>query len=413
MPKIDRYNGNLKAFASEQQTNERTLFGQTAIANDLTSQVTAQFLRGWGIVGPSDQPSLQDFNAAMYTNGQLLAYLHQMGVAEYNATQEYYLGSVTQVGGVIYISLQNANTGRAPASNPAWWREPYPQATTTLRGTALIASNAEALAGVEATKIMTPSLVKASITANAPSPSAATEAAPGITRYSTQAEVNAGSAVQAATKPDQVKLLFDSGAFASIISVLGAEGGTLTQANLGQLISVQGITAPSPIVMINSTTVPRAGNVTIINDRRNGGNITINRAGSDQFFVTALSVTSLTLKPGEWAVFSRRATGQWYVAISYVPDRSIGIGQTWQDVSASRTSGTTYTNTTASPIMAIIQGYNSGSTQVRNVLVDGVPIATIYGDLGGANRSSVSIVIPPGSTYSAVFGNLQSWSELR
>jgi len=121
MSKIARYNGNLKAFASEALGTERTIFGETTQANDLTSQITADFLRGWGIVGPSDSPALEDFNAVSYTLSQILAYLHQAGVPEYNSAQEYFKGSVTQVGGAIYISLIDANIGNAPASSPSQW----------------------------------------------------------------------------------------------------------------------------------------------------------------------------------------------------------------------------------------------------------------------------------------------------
>ena len=157
MAKIDRYDGNLKAFASEQLTNERTLFGQVAIANDLTSQITAQFLRGWGIVGPSDQPSLQDFNAAMYTNGQLLAYLHQMGVAEYNAAQEYFISSVTQTAGVLYMSLTDANIGNDPSSSPVNWKAfTADQATEIALGLVKIATQALTNAGADDVSAVTP-----------------------------------------------------------------------------------------------------------------------------------------------------------------------------------------------------------------------------------------------------------------
>lgn len=122
MAKITRVNGNVQAFASAALGTERTVFGDVAQSNDLTAQFTASFLRGWGIVGPSDEPALEDFNGAMYTHGQLLAYLHQMGVAEYNAAQEYHVGSATQTGGGFYLSLQNTNVGNAPASSPAFWR---------------------------------------------------------------------------------------------------------------------------------------------------------------------------------------------------------------------------------------------------------------------------------------------------
>lgn len=121
MTKIVRYNGNLQAFASAAPGTERTLFGDVAQADDLTSQINADFLRGWGIVGPSDQPTLQDFNAMGYALGQLLAYLHQAGVPEYNATQEYFLGSIVPFGGELYTSLQNANIGNVPDASPAAW----------------------------------------------------------------------------------------------------------------------------------------------------------------------------------------------------------------------------------------------------------------------------------------------------
>lgn len=166
MAKITRVNGNVRAFGSAQESGERTLFGQTAVSDDLTAQFTAEFLRGWGIVGASDFPKLQDFNAATFTNGQLLAYLHQMGVAEYNAAQEFYLNSVTQFNGVLYMSIQNANTGRQPNTNPAWWKPLLPvQATDTVAGILKIATLALALAGTDDLTAMTPSKVRSALTA--------------------------------------------------------------------------------------------------------------------------------------------------------------------------------------------------------------------------------------------------------
>ena len=193
MAKINRFNGNLKAFAADALGTERTVFGELTQANDLDSQFTADFFRGWGIVGPSDQPSLQDFNAMGYTLGQVLAYLHQMGVPEYNAAQEFYLNSVTMSGGVAYVSLQNANTGNTPASNPAWWRELYPQSTLTVRGTALRASTAQATAGLDDISMMTPLKVKQAIDAFPSTPSAASETVAGIAELATQAETETGT----------------------------------------------------------------------------------------------------------------------------------------------------------------------------------------------------------------------------
>ena len=116
MSKIERFQGNVRAFASDAQGMERTVFGGTNQADDLTSQITASFLRGWGIVGASEHPSLEDFNAAMYAMSQFIAYQHQMGVPEWHAEQEYHIGSICTHNGESYQSLQNANIGSQPPS---------------------------------------------------------------------------------------------------------------------------------------------------------------------------------------------------------------------------------------------------------------------------------------------------------
>ena len=116
MSKIVRYQGDVRAFASDAQGMERTVFGGTNQADDLTSQITASFLRGWGIVGASEHPSLEDFNAAMYAMSQFIAYQHQMGVPEWHAEQEYYIGSICTLNGESYQSLEDNNVGSAPPS---------------------------------------------------------------------------------------------------------------------------------------------------------------------------------------------------------------------------------------------------------------------------------------------------------
>jgi hypothetical protein len=121
MAKITRFNGNLKAPAADALGTERTIFGSVSQANDLTSQFSADLLRGWGIVGPSDQPTLQDFNAMGYTLGQLHAYLHQVGVPEWNSLQEYHIGSFTNHNSRLYFSLSNTNVGNTPGSSPTQW----------------------------------------------------------------------------------------------------------------------------------------------------------------------------------------------------------------------------------------------------------------------------------------------------
>ena len=80
----------------------------------------------------------------------------------------------------------------------------------------------------------------------------------------------------------------------------------------------------------------------------------------------------------------------------------VGIGQTWQNVTASRAMGTTYTNDTGKPIMLIARADRSGvSTSGIGITISGVGVIPIcYGtNSGGGNAAVGSIIIPIGATY--------------
>lgn len=126
MTKIVRAPGDLAAFGSDALGVERTVFGDVAQSDVLADNINADFLRGWGIVGAAEKPPKQDFNAAMYTATQLLAYLHQMGIAEWDVAQEYHEGSVCLRGGTIQVSRTNTNVGNDPLLDPlhATWTLP-------------------------------------------------------------------------------------------------------------------------------------------------------------------------------------------------------------------------------------------------------------------------------------------------
>jgi len=96
---------------------------------------------------------------------------------------------------------------------------------------------------------------------------------------------------------------------------------------------------------------------------------------------------------------------------------SIGVGQTWQDVTGSRVSGTTYTNSTGKPIVINPIMTNSGSnTGYFSVTIGGLVVG-YSSTFGGGNFSSFPVVVPNGSTYSvAILGTGSSyskWTELR
>lgn len=92
---------------------------------------------------------------------------------------------------------------------------------------------------------------------------------------------------------------------------------------------------------------------------------------------------------------------------------SIGINQTWQDVTASRALNVDYTNTTGRPIMVSIRAEHA-SAALLYLAVDGL---SLEWQQAGGTRNSVSTIVPPGSTYKAFaqFATVTiiSWHELR
>jgi hypothetical protein len=97
-------------------------------------------------------------------------------------------------------------------------------------------------------------------------------------------------------------------------------------------------------------------------------------------------------------------------------NQAIGVDQTWQNVSGSRVSGTTYTNSTGKPIMIAVSGISSGASAVIIGFVNGVDIIAGGTSTGGsAYVAGFSLIIPNGATYAVTFGNCSPayWSELR
>jgi hypothetical protein len=94
-----------------------------------------------------------------------------------------------------------------------------------------------------------------------------------------------------------------------------------------------------------------------------------------------------------------------------IPVNGVGVSQTWQDVTSSRSLGTTYTNSTSLPIMVLINTTNNSLSAVIGGVNLGVIAANQSGGGGGQN---VSLIVPAGATY--VFtstGSLSKWVELR
>ena len=91
----------------------------------------------------------------------------------------------------------------------------------------------------------------------------------------------------------------------------------------------------------------------------------------------------------------------------------IGVGQTWQDVKASRAVGATYTNNTGKPIevsASIFVGGNGSSL----LQVDGINVQFMANQFGDRNLNvTMSAIVPNGGTYKVTSGGINYWAELR
>jgi hypothetical protein len=85
----------------------------------------------------------------------------------------------------------------------------------------------------------------------------------------------------------------------------------------------------------------------------------------------------------------------------------LGItGEVWNDVSGSRSSGTTYTNSRAYPISVSV--FETTNTSAY-LYVSGILIA---GYTGSSSDATMTAIVPAGATYSATFGGVNAFVEL-
>lgn len=92
---------------------------------------------------------------------------------------------------------------------------------------------------------------------------------------------------------------------------------------------------------------------------------------------------------------------------------SVGVLQTWQDVTGSRALGTAYTNSTGRPISVAIVAYNASASSLTWV-VGGLNRAA-GGVAGTTTYQRIESIVPDGGTYLLSGGTytISSWHELR
>ncbi len=101
---------------------------------------------------------------------------------------------------------------------------------------------------------------------------------------------------------------------------------------------------------------------------------------------------------------------------------SLGVGQSWQNMTASRAIGVTYTNSTGKPIfifVELVNIYENVSAEFGILLINSVEIPFTGGGYNTYNTrksANISVIIPNSATYkltSQSGGAIANWSELR
>jgi len=350
---FNRFNGNVEPFASNSTGTNRTVFGDTVQSDDIDDNLNTDFKLGWEIVGVNDNPTKQDFNALAFTISNLLSYLYQQGVAEWNTTQEYFENSYC-VGsdGKLYRAKTGTsgtpNIGNNPTTDSVNWD----------------GLDADLLDGLTSSQFLR---------------SDASDHMSGQLSGAVGAMATAGTL----DWNDVTNARGGSGFTLLLGSESNGPGGSSYYHTFGFELGVN----------------------------KNGtGNLT-------QFAIPYGNVANTTIKFrtkfssvwSSWIELIDLAT-----ATTEAKTFDIGINQTWQNVTVSRAFGVTYTNTTGKPIMIAIGTTFTSSSSNLQPTVNGVVLLNSY--LSGANGgNSATFIVPPGNTYSAtsVGTTLGYWVELR
>ncbi|MBO6603857.1 MAG: hypothetical protein JJ938_17605 [Roseicyclus sp.] len=96
------------------------------------------------------------------------------------------------------------------------------------------------------------------------------------------------------------------------------------------------------------------------------------------------------------------------------PNTSLGIGQSWLDMSGQRAANTTYQNTSYRPIEVSIVSANAYPDRYIQVSADGVSWINLKAGAGASERIEHQFTVPPGHYYrTSADMTIAGWAELR
>lgn len=236
-----------------------------------------------------------------------------------------------------------------------------------------------------------------------------TTLASGISAVDTSFDVASATGLPALGAGDYFHLTIDDGSFIEMVRVDAVVGNTLS-VQRGQESTVQRVFASGSTVELRVTAGSFGAQSTPV-------------AADIEYDNTASGLTAIELQAavdelaaaggGDAAdiAYDNTLSGliatQVQAAIDEIVSRQLGWGQTWQNLTASRQSGVTYTNSTGRPIQLYVNAQpNTVSLSINGTIVSAAEVGERYQN---------GVIIPDGATYSLVSqrGVFKSWWELR
>lgn len=176
----------------------------TLTSDPATVQSLAAYEAGWASasIGGTRRPTQQEFNGINFVNTRQLSYLFQEGIAVWDIETEYHQNSLVKEDGTtnIYKSITDNNTGNALTDIANWeflgdLKTPI-QATEIDAGIAEIATQAETDAGLDDTKILTPTKLANSVYTSSVASQAETDAGTVDNKYTSPLKINEAKQLQ-------------------------------------------------------------------------------------------------------------------------------------------------------------------------------------------------------------------------
>ena len=123
-------------------------------------------------------------------------------------------------------------------------------------------------------------------------------------------------------------------------------------------------------------------------------------------------IESTQATAGTWA--TAPSTIQGYGGQALAAMSSLGYGQTWQNVGASRALSTTYYNTTGKPIYVSVASSGTSGGGTLQGIVNGSTIGVFQPNTAATSQMTITFIVPVGSNYSvACTAAFATWFELR